>query len=372
MSYLISIKTAIIVFPIISLIITIPFILHNYHKYGSINPFRVLIIYSFILYLITIYFLVILPLPNKGDVVQKSNMIRLIPFGFIDDFIRETSFVLTDPSTYLKALFEPCFYTVLFNLFMTVPFGMYLRYYFKCNLQKTIFLTFLLSLFFEMTQLTGLYHIYLHAYRVFDVDDLIINTMGGMIGYAFMKVIGIFLPTREEIDDKSFRDSITVSGLRRIAIFYLDSFLFVIIFLFTSIFIKTKWLFFIIFIIYYIILPYMKSGYTIGSKFLNVRLEFKNYRLINMIFRMLFLFAYYYGVFFMSLYLLMFITRRLSLTTEMSFLLYCGGMMLLLIFYMINGLILLKKKIIFYDKLFKVKYVNTINRCGVVDAENQQ
>jgi len=362
MNYLISIKTAIIVFPVISLIFTIPFILHNYHKYGSISSFRVLIIYSFILYMITIYFLVILPLPNKSDVVQKEGMIRLIPLGFISDFIRETSFVLNDPSTYLKALFEPCFYTVIFNLFMTVPFGMYMRYYFKCNLKKTIILSFLLSSFFEITQLTGLYHIYPYAYRVFDVDDLIINTLGGIIGYIFMGIVDNFLPTREEIDDESFRNSIVVSGLRRIAIFYLDSFLFANLFIFISIFIRIKYLVFIIFIIYYIILPYIKNGYTIGSKFLNVKLEFEKHRLINIIFRILFLFVYYYGVIFILLYFLISITSKLNLTVEKNLLLYSGSMMFLLIFYIINGLILLKKKKHFYDALFKVKYINTIER----------
>ena len=109
MSYFISIKTAIVVFPLIALLFSIPFVLHQYHKYGSINPFRVLIVYSFILYLITIYFLVILPLPNKEEVIYKPNMIKLIPFGFINDFIRESSFVINDPTTYLKAIKEPCF-----------------------------------------------------------------------------------------------------------------------------------------------------------------------------------------------------------------------------------------------------------------------
>ena len=310
--------------------------------------------------MITIYFLVILPLPNKSDVVQKEGMVRLIPFGFISDFIRETSFVLTNPNTYLKVLFEPCFYTVIFNLFMTIPFGMYMRYYFKCNLKKTIILSFLLSLFFEVTQASGLYHIYPYAYRVFDVDDLIMNTLGGIIGYAFMGIIDNFLPTREEIDDESYKNSVTVSGLRRIAIFYLDSFLFVILFIFISIFIKIKYLIFIVFIIYYIILPFLKNGYTIGSKFLNVKLEFEKCRLFNIIFRILFLFAYYYGIIFISLYLLIFITRKLNLTIETSFLLYSVAMMFLLIFYIINDLILLKKKKNFYDNLFKVKYVNTI------------
>ncbi|UPU40245.1 hypothetical protein MX850_02280 [Erysipelothrix sp. Poltava] len=35
---------------------------------------------------------------------------------------------------------------------MTVPFGIYLRYYFNCDLKKTVILSFILSLFFEPTQ----------------------------------------------------------------------------------------------------------------------------------------------------------------------------------------------------------------------------
>ena len=88
MNYIISIKTAILVFPFIALLFSIPFILHQYHKYGSINPFRVLIVYSFILYMITIFFLVILPLPERNEVVYKPNMIKLIPFGFVNDLIK--------------------------------------------------------------------------------------------------------------------------------------------------------------------------------------------------------------------------------------------------------------------------------------------
>ena len=229
MGYINSIKTAIFIFPFIALLFTIPFILHQYHKYGSINLFRVLIVYSFILYMITIYFLVILPLPSKNEVVARPDMIKLIPFGFINDFINETSFVITDPSTYFKAIKEPCFYTVVFNIFMTIPFGMYLRYYFKCNLKKTIIISLILSLFFEITQVTGLYFIYSHPYRVFDVDDLIMNTLGGIIGYCLMGFIDNFLPTRDKIDEESLKAGEKVSGLRRITVFCLDLFLYLVI-----------------------------------------------------------------------------------------------------------------------------------------------
>ena len=369
MSYFISIKTAIVVFPLIALLFSIPFVLHQYHKYGSINPFRVLIVYSFILYLITIYFLVILPLPNKEEVIYKPNMIKLIPFGFINDFIRESSFVINDPTTYLKAIKEPCFYTVIFNIFMTIPFGMYLRYYFKCNFKKTLFISFILSLFFELTQLTGLYGLYPYPYRVFDVDDLIMNTLGGIIGYFIMGFVDNFLPTREKIDEDSLEAGEVVSGFRRITMFSLDCFLYILIFTFISLFISNKYIPLIVFVIYFIIYPYFKNGQTLGSKFLNVRLEFKKYRFIKITLRIIFLFLYYFGSIFITFTIIFFIANNFNLNATQEFLLLIMAFLGILIFYLINIFALFKDKKIYYDNFFKVKYVSTIKKEGD-DTEN--
>lgn len=363
MNYIVSIKTAILVFPFIALLFWVPFILHQYHKYGSINLFRVFIIYSFILYMITMFFLVILPLPSKNEVMYKPNMIKLIPFGFINDFIRESSFVLTDPNTYLKALTEPCFYTIIFNIFMTIPFGMYLRYYFKCNLKKTILISFLLSLFFEVTQLTGLYHFYQYQYRVFDVDDLITNTLGGIIGYLIMGIVDNFLPTRDEIDKESFKDGEVVSGLRRITIFGLDLFIYFIITIFLSLFIRISCLSFITFIIYYVIYPYLKNSETLGSKFLRVRLEFKGYRFIKLSLRIIFLFTYYFGSLIIIFFVSPFIANTMNIATfEITWLyiIIFGA----LLFYLINIMLLIKNKKMFYDNFFSVEYKSTIKKKG--------
>ena len=78
MSYLVPIKAALIIFPFLALLITLPYIIYEYHHYGSVNKLRTLIIYSFILYLMTIYFLVILPLPTKEEVIKmKVNSINI-------------------------------------------------------------------------------------------------------------------------------------------------------------------------------------------------------------------------------------------------------------------------------------------------------
>ncbi len=43
----------------------------------------------------------------------------------------------------------------------------------------------------------GLFFIYPKAYRLFDVDDLIINTTGGILGYLVTPLFQKLLPTRD-------------------------------------------------------------------------------------------------------------------------------------------------------------------------------
>ena len=273
--YLESIKTAFLIFPFLAFLITLPYLLLQYHKYGSVPLIRSSIVYTFILYLLTAYFLVILPLPSKEEVLMMPTKVpQLIPFTFIGDFIeafKETSGVLS----FLKS---PIVYTTLFNIAITIPFGIYLRYYFKKKWYTTIIYTFLLSLYFEITQLTGLYGLYPKAYRLFDVDDLIINTFGGLIGYLITPIVTIFLPDRDKIDKLSYKRGKVVSIYRRFLAFLIDIFI-----LATIMFIMLALLNFndfvlpliIVTAIYYVILPTITS-HTLGKYLVKIKLESKN------------------------------------------------------------------------------------------------
>lgn len=360
MAYLIPIKTAFFVFPLIALLFTIPFILHQYHKYGSINKSRVLIIYSFILYLITIYFLVILPLPNPNEVTYKEHMVNLIPFSFITDFIRESSIVWTDFNTYLQILKEPCFYTVILNIFMTLPFGMYLRYYFKCSLKKTVVCSFFLSLFFEITQLTGLYHLYKYPYRVFDIDDLLMNTLGGFLGFYVMGIFSKNLPTRDKIDEMARLAGQKVSGLRRITLFCLDLLIYLVLSFNASIFIKINHIFLIMFIIYYVFIPVLTRGQTIGGRFLNVKIIYNKTFIIREFLRMIFLYLYYIGMPIFLVQVSIAIVNNFSIGTERAILIYFVVLIFIIIYLMVNIIYLMRKSYIYYDKLFKVEFKSTI------------
>lgn len=360
-NYLTAIKTGIYLFPIIALFFTFFFIIDQYHKYGSVNILRVIIIYSFILYLIIIYFLVILPLPKWNEIKPFTfKMIRLIPFTFISDFIKETSFRINDLSTYIKAITEPCFYIVILNIFMTMPFGMYLNYYFKCNIKKTIIISFFLSLFFELTQLTGLYFIYKGPYRLFDVDDLILNTLGGVLGYHSFNIIKKYLPSREEIDRKSKLLGQKVSGLRRITTFCLDVVLLELFKIIFNLFI-IKIPNFLAFLGYYFIIPVILKGQTLGSKFLNVKISFPNNNYLKLTIHYLFLYTYYLDIPLKLTSITIKIINYLNLSSLEEISLYLIFLLLISLFYLINCIIIIKKRKTYYDDFLEGNYQSTIN-----------
>ncbi len=280
-----SIQTSFVLFPIVALVFTLPYILFQYHKYGSVNPYRSMVVYSFLLYLMSAYFLVILPLPSVETVSKMTTpSYNLIPFHFVSEILNKTNFHVSDFATYFPAMKNPVFYEALFNIVLTVPFGVYLHYYFKCDFKHTLFYSFCFSLFFELTQMTGLYYIYPRSYRVFDVDDLILNTLGGVVGFLFSCLLLKILPTREEIDKKSFEKGKKVSIVRRLLSFLIDiTFfgltLFCITYLLKQYHFLSQKLFvlitFLLCIIYFVCLPVLLHKKTIGMKFLQLEFQAK-------------------------------------------------------------------------------------------------
>ncbi|MBC6498293.1 VanZ family protein [Weissella confusa] len=86
-----------------------------------------------------------------------------------------------------------------FNVLLTVPFGMYLHFYFKRGFFTTLILTMMLTAFYETTQYTALYHIYCRPYRLFDVDDLILKSFVFYFTTAYFMVI-LPLPTEATLE----------------------------------------------------------------------------------------------------------------------------------------------------------------------------
>ena len=70
---------------------------------------------------------------------------------------------------------------------------------YKVKRRNVIVLTFLLSLTIELAQLTGLFFIYPGSYRLFDVDDLMLNTLGGFAGTVLANYVSDLIPDTRNV-----------------------------------------------------------------------------------------------------------------------------------------------------------------------------
>lgn len=262
---------ALVLFPLAALLITMPFLIHHYRKFGSITFPRVFLVYSFVLYLMCAYFLVILPLPDKAEVAKlTSPTTQLLPFSFFRELSRETDFLLTAPSTWFPALTSNFTLQFVFNIALLFPLGFYLRYYFRRKALGTAVACFCVSLFFELTQLSGLYGIYPRPYRLFDVDDLLCNTLGGMLGYFITGIFLKILPDREKIDERSYQKGMRVTFPRRLLSFCVDL-LFVFLLSWpvgiglAFVFLES-YAFAVSYLLYFILLQWLWKGKSLGKR----------------------------------------------------------------------------------------------------------
>lgn len=193
---------AIIVFPIICLILYLPFMFYQYCRYDRVTLWHTIMTFSFIFYLTSAFFIVNLPLPSERYIQHLIAIdyptMNLDPLKIIKSFI--SSNPLLHGGSLIAGLRDATVSQVVLNIFLTVPFGIYLRFYYKKSFRTTLLLTILLTSFFEITQLTGLYNIYARPYRLFDVDDLILNTLGGVLGWIFVPLLDKLIPSRERIE----------------------------------------------------------------------------------------------------------------------------------------------------------------------------
>lgn len=283
-NYISPIFSGIIVSLLIIYLSIIPVMIYQYRKYNGVLVKRNIVMFSFVVYMLTAWFMTILPLPSFDTVMNMKNIEpNLIPFKFIQDFIQKSGFVISSPRTWLHAIKSPSFYTVAFNVLLTYPFGIYLRKYFKLSLGKTILCGVLLSLFYEITQYTGLYGIYPKAYRLADIDDVIVNTLGTTLGYLTTPIVGRLLPKLESSKDKkiSAKASLIRRGIALIVDFIILDILYGILYFVFSVlgvesFSNLNIGEVIYCYIYFITMPLIYNGETFGMKLLKIKIVNEN------------------------------------------------------------------------------------------------
>jgi len=154
-------------------------------KKGSVRPVQFVGTQCLVLYLICLIEIVLFPLPTIEKIASMHGYNgQFIPFKFISDIANDRT---------LESVLQ-----VLLNILMTVPFGFFFKFFLNMKRRNIILLTFLFSLIIELSQLTGLFFTYPGSYRLFDVDDLIFNTLGGFLGTVLANNINDLMPNLDK------------------------------------------------------------------------------------------------------------------------------------------------------------------------------
>lgn len=297
-SYLSPISYAFMSFPVAALLFTLPFLMVQYRRYGYINKIRALVLYLLLLYLLNAFYLIMLPMPSsRHNAMPMGSMIQHIPLHFIQEIVRNSNVSADDPLSYLQILRQPDFLQAAFNVFLTVPFGMFLGYYFRTRWVVCILLSFTLSLLFEITQITGIYGFFDHPYRIFDVDDLLTNTLGGITGYRIALWISALLPRIEQLDTQVDLSAKRVTYTRRGIAAMLDAPIWIMLFLLIHSF-QVPGAYWITTGVYFVVLPFCTGGRTFGKWVVRIRISSEDgrSRLWGLILRYLLLYGIMIGV----------------------------------------------------------------------------
>lgn len=203
-NFIYDIQLGFLAFPLVALLLAMPYALYQYRRFGAISIWKTFVVFTFILYCLCAVSLVVFPLPaDHSAVVESARTPQLHPFNVIEQIRETTDFSMNDRSTWGPTLRSPVVYEAIFNVMLTMPLGAYLCYLFRCRWWVALLIGMATTLLFETSQLTGLFGLYAHPYRLFDVDDLILNTTGTMLGFWLMLPLAWALPSMDEVNEQS-------------------------------------------------------------------------------------------------------------------------------------------------------------------------
>lgn len=179
---------ALIAWPIFSAILTLPILALMYHRYHRVRMLAALGAYVSVLYMLGLVAFTMYPMPDDPQMYCATHHLRpqLNVFRFISDLQMGGLYGLLQ---------------LLMNIALFVPFGFMVTRWWRWRWWAVIPAGFLVSMTIEFTQLTGFWGIYPCAYRQFDVNDMMTNTIGTIIGYGIAQAFTALVPVQEVDED---------------------------------------------------------------------------------------------------------------------------------------------------------------------------
>jgi glycopeptide antibiotics resistance protein len=161
---------AILLGGLLAVVAFVPVAVVRYRRTGRLRPLDVVVLGAVAVYSVALWSYTLIPLPESDSFRCVSANLR--PFQFVDDIRSDGHLLLHN-----RALLQ-----VVFNVVLFLPLGFFLRVLLRRGAVVATTVGAAVSLAIELTQKTGIWGLYHCAYRVFDVDDLMLNTIGALLG----------------------------------------------------------------------------------------------------------------------------------------------------------------------------------------------
>jgi glycopeptide antibiotics resistance protein len=184
-----------LLFGLLVFFIVVPWVHHQYRRYGRWRGWPAVVSAATFLYACSLIAFTTFPFPDLSDPdlctgAGLRSYWQTTPFASIDDV-----FAYSSSHGLLDTLTSGVFLQVLFNVFFFVPLGFLLAYRWRRGVLSALGISFAVSLLIEATQGTGLWGLMPCPYRLADVDDLLTNTLGGLLGWLLGRWLMRYLPS---------------------------------------------------------------------------------------------------------------------------------------------------------------------------------
>ena len=180
-------------FGLLALLLIAPWVRLQYRRFGRFRGWPAVVSSAIVLYGCALIAFTMFPLPRtSADYCAKHadrSYWQLTPLASLDDVA-----AYAQDHTLVQTVTSGVLLQVVMNVILFIPLGFLLAYRWRQSLGRSVLVAFGLSLAIELTQGTGLWGLAECPYRLADVDDLLTNTAGGLVGWLLGRWLGRYLP----------------------------------------------------------------------------------------------------------------------------------------------------------------------------------
>lgn len=187
---------AVLLGTLLAVALLVPVAAWQYRRRGRLGPGDLVVLLAAAIYGLALWTYTLLPVPVDGFtcVDRQTELFATIRAirpadGGVATLVRDAAFL-----------------QVALNLILFVPLGYFVRRVLRRGVLAATLLGCTVSLTIETTQTTGIWGLYDCAYRLFDVDDLLINTLGATLG----SILAILLVRRDAGRQRTLPTTVSV------------------------------------------------------------------------------------------------------------------------------------------------------------------